>query len=141
MAPTNPRSPSQAPRRDRRGRGVRGPLAWPPVPAMRSRRETFDDVVIDVAERARVYLGTRHADVEFAVEEVPPTDPAPWEEQAAAVGRLVPVGGTAGHRIVIYRRPVETRARDVGEIAAIVREVVAEQVAALLNVPPSEIQL
>lgn len=108
---------------------------------MRSRRETFDDVVIDVAERARAYLGTRHADVEFAVEEVPPSDPAPWEEQAAAVGRLIPVGGTAGHRIVIYRRPVETRARDVGEVAAIVREVVAEQVAALLNVPPSEIQL
>jgi hypothetical protein len=120
---------------------VRGPLAWPPVPAMRTRRETFDDVVIDVAERARAYLGTRYADVEFAVEEVPPTDPAPWEEQAAAVGRLLPVGGTVGHRIVVYRRPVETRARDVGEVAAIVREVVAEQVAALLNVPPSEIEL
>ncbi|WP_083784529.1 metallopeptidase family protein [Janibacter sp. HTCC2649] len=141
MAPTDPRNSAQAPRRDRRGRGPRGPLAWPPVPAMRTRRETFDDVVIEVAERARAYLGTRYADVEFAVEEVPPTDPAPWEEQAAAVGRLLPVGGTVGHRIVIYRRPVETRARDVGEVAAIVREVVAEQVAALLNVPPSEIEL
>ena len=54
-----------------------GPLAWPPVPAMRSRRETFDDVVIDVAERAREYLGTRHAAVEFAVEEVPTDRPRP----------------------------------------------------------------
>lgn len=108
---------------------------------MRSRRETFDDVVIEVAERAREYLGTRYAGVEFAVEEVPSSDPAPWEEQAAAVGRLVPVGGAVGHRIVIYRRPVETRARDAAEVAVIVREVVAEQVAALLNVPPSEIDL
>ena len=72
---------------------------------------------------------------------MPSTDPAPWEEQAAAVGRLVPVGGAVGHRIVIYRRPVETRARDAAEVSVIVREVVAEQVAALLNVPPSEIDL
>lgn len=108
---------------------------------MRSRRETFDDVVIEVAERAREYLGTRHAAVEFAVEEVPTSDPAPWEEQVAPVGRLVPVGGAVGHRIVIYRRPVETRARDAAELSVIVREVVAEQVAALLNVPPSEIDL
>lgn len=108
---------------------------------MRSRRETFDDIVIEVAERAREYLGTRYAAVEFAVEEVPSADPAPWEEQAAAVGRLVPVDGAVGHRIVVYRRPVETRARDAGEVSVIVREVVAEQVAALLNVPPSEIDL
>ncbi|KGN40850.1 metallopeptidase family protein [Knoellia aerolata] len=141
MAPVDPPSSASARRRDRRGRGPRGPLAWPPVPAMRSRRETFDDVVIEVAERAREYLGTRYAGVEFAVEEVPSSDPAPWEEQAAAVGRLVPVGGAVGHRIVIYRRPVETRARDAAEVAVIVREVVAEQVAALLNVPPSEIDL
>ena len=116
-------------------------MAWPPVPAMRSRRETFDDIVIDVSERARDYLGNRYAAVEFAVEEVPPTDPAPWEEQAAPVGRLVPVGGAVGHRIVVYRRPVETRARDAAEVSVIVREVVAEQVAALLGVPVSEIDL
>lgn len=108
---------------------------------MRSRREIFDDIVIDVAERAREYLGNRYAAVEFAVEDVPPTDPAPWEEQAAPVGRLLPVGGVVGHRIVVYRRPVETRARDTGEVTAIVREVIAEQVAALLGVPTSEIDL
>lgn len=116
-------------------------MAWPPVPAMRTRREAFDEIVTDVSERARPYLGNRYAAVEFAVEDVPPTDPAPWEEQAAPVGRLLPVGGHVGHRIVVYRRPVETRARDAGEVAAIVREVVAEQVAALLNVPVSEIEL
>ncbi|MDT0213564.1 metallopeptidase family protein [Rothia sp. ARF10] len=141
MAPLDPRSPAPGRRRDRRGRGPRGPMAWPPVPAMRSRRETFDDIVIDVSERARDYLGNRYAAVEFAVEEVPPTDPAPWEEQAAPVGRLVPVGGAVGHRIVVYRRPVETRARDAAEVSLIVREVVAEQVAALLGVPTSEIDL
>ena len=57
------------------------------------------------------------------------------------MGRLVPVAGPVGHRIVVYRRPVETRARDAAEVSVIVREVVAEQVAALLGVPTSEIDL
>lgn len=108
---------------------------------MRSRREVFDDVVIDVAERARPYLGSRYAGVEFAVEDVPLSDPAPWEEQAAPLGRLLPVGGSVGHRVVVYRRPVEARVRDAEDLAAVVREVVAEQVAVLLGVPPSEIEL
>ena len=33
---------------DRRGRGFRGPLAWPPVPAMRSRSAQFDELVLDL---------------------------------------------------------------------------------------------
>ena len=85
------------------------------------------------AERADVIsIDQRDADVPLS---------ARGEEQAAAVGRLLPVGGAVGHRIVIYRRPVESRARDAAEVSVIVREVVAEQVAALLNVPPSEIDL
>jgi len=108
---------------------------------MRTRREAFDDIVIDVAEKARAYLGNRYAAVEFAVEDVPPTVTSPWEEREAPLGRLLPVGGPAGHRVVVYRRPVEARAHDAEDVTAIVREVVAEQVAALLGVPPSEIDL
>jgi hypothetical protein len=40
---------------------------------------------------------------------------------------------------VVYRRPVEARAQDDLDLADIVREVVTEQVAALLGVPPQEI--
>ena len=126
-------------RRDRHGRGLRGPMAWPAVPAMESRRERFDALVLDAGDRVRPHLGTRYADLELAVEEVPPMDPAPWEEQTAPLGRLIRGTATRPHRVVVYRRPVEARAQDDQDLADIVREVVTEQVAALLGVPPHEI--
>lgn len=126
-------------RRDRRGRGLRGPLAWPPVPAMLTRAERFDELVLDSADRVRPMLGQRYAATEFAVEDVPPDDPPPWEAQEAALGRLIRSSGRAPHRIVVYRRPVEARARDERDLGDLIHGVVVEQVAALLGVPPSEI--
>src|SRR4029079_18702896 len=79
-----------APRRDRRGRGVRGPLAWPAVPAMVTRRQQFDDLVLDSAARLEPRLGPRFEQVEFAVEDVPTTDPAPWERDGVPLGRVFP---------------------------------------------------
>ena len=69
----------------------------------------------------------------------PPQDPAPWEEQTAPLGRLLRGTTTRPNRVVVYRRPVEARAQDDLDLADIVREVVTEQVAALLGVPPQEI--
>ncbi len=126
-------------RRERHGRGVRGPLAWPPVPAMQTRRARFDTLVLDAADRMRPHLGTRYAGLEFAVEDVPAQDPTPWEEQTAALGRLLRGTTTRPPRVVVYRRPVEARAQDELDLADIVREVVTEQVAALLGVPPQEL--
>lgn len=114
-------------------------MAWPAVPAMESRRERFDALVLDAGDRVRPHLGTRYAELELAVEEVPPVDPAPWEEQTAPLGRLLRGTPTRPHRVVVYRRPVEARAQDEQDLADIVREVVTEQVAALLGVPPHEI--
>ena len=106
-------------------------MAWPPVPAMRSRAEHFDALVLDCADRVRPHLGTRYAALEFAVEEVPPAlNFAPLENAIAALTRAADV---------VYRRPIEARAHDDADLAEIVREVVTEQVAALLGVPPHEI--
>ncbi|WP_307812794.1 metallopeptidase family protein [Phycicoccus sp. CSK15P-2] len=126
-------------RRDRHGRRARGPLAWPPVPSMTTRRERFDDLVLDAADRLRPQLGTRYAATEFAVQDVPPTDPAPWDEQMAPLGRLLRATPERADRVVVYRRPVEARAADALDLAEIVAEVVTEQVAALLGVPPEEL--
>ena len=106
---------------------------------METRRASFDSLVLDSADRVRPHLGTRYAELEFAVEEVPPQDPAPWEEQTAPLGRLLRATGSRPDRVVVYRRPVEARAADDQDLADIVREVVTEQVAALLGVPPHEI--
>lgn len=106
---------------------------------MDTRRERFDDLVLDAADRLRPHLGSRYADLELAVEDVPPTDPAPWEEQVPPLGRLLRGTPARPHRVVVYRRPVEARAHDEQDLADLVREVVTEQVAALLGVPPEEL--
>ena len=114
-------------------------MAWPPVPAMRSRAERFDDLVLDAASRLEERIGRDFGDVEFAVEDVPPSDPAPWEAADVALGRMFAARGRMPARIVIYRRPVETRAEDPRELALLVNEVVVEQVAAMLGVDPAEL--
>lgn len=104
---------------------------------MTTRAERFDDLVLDSAQRLETVL-RGHA-VEFAVEDVPPSDPAPWEGEVVPLGRVFPGRGSVAARIVIYRRPVEARAADERELAQVVHDVVVEQVAALLGVRPGEV--
>lgn len=106
---------------------------------MATRRERFDELVLDSAARLESQLGARRAEVEFAVEDVPPSDPAPWESAAVPLGRLFPAQGRLPARVVVYRRPVESRAQDDRELSAIVQDVVVEQVAALLGMSPAEL--
>lgn len=126
-----------APRRDRRGRGPRGPLAWPPVPAMTSRSARFDTLVLDAVHLIEQRLGRDLSGLEVAVEEVPPADPAPWES-GIPLGRLFPAQGALAPRVVIYRRPVEARAQG-DELGVLVHEVVLEQVATLLGADPEDL--
>lgn len=116
---------------------MRGPLAHPVVPAMVTRAEAFDDLVLDIAHRYRPVLGRRWAQVEFAVEEVPPTGPAVWED-GIPLARLWPAEGRLPARIVVYRRPILTAARGLDH-AVVVHDVIVEQIALLLGVDPHEI--
>lgn len=106
---------------------------------MVSRREHFDDLVLDCAARLEPRMGGRYTEVEFAVEDVPPSDPAPWEREGVPLGRVFPAQGRVPARVVVYRRPIESRAQDARELTEIVQDVVVEQVAALLGVAPSEL--
>jgi hypothetical protein len=113
-------------------------MAWPPVPAMSSRRDRFDDYVLDAAARLEATCGRAFPAVEFAVEDVP-RGPAPWEHREVPLGRLFPATGSRPARIVVYRRPVETRVSDPRDVAALVADIVTEQVAGLLGVSPEEL--
>lgn len=128
-------------RRDRRGRGLRGPLLPPTLPGARSRAERFDDDVLAAVERVEHRWGKALEGVEFGVEDVPPSPPAPWEDGSVPLGRYFPADALAGlsHRVVLYRRPIETRAEDPKELRDLVRDVLVEQVAHLLSRNPEEI--
>lgn len=104
---------------------------------MTSRREHFDELVLDAAETVERRVG-HDLGLELAVEDVPPSDPAPWEH-GVALGRLFPAERGLPARLVIYRRPVTQRAHDEGELAALVSEVVTEQVARMLGRDPEDL--
>jgi predicted Zn-dependent protease with MMP-like domain len=133
------RTPQRRPRRrDRRGRGLRGPLLPAEAPAARSRAERFDDVVLDAVERLERRWRTELAPVEFAVEDVPPADPSPWEHGEVPLGRFFPAERGLPPRVVVYRRPVETRT-DEADLPVLVLEVVVEQVAHALGIDPEKV--
>ena len=126
-------------RRDRHGHGLRGPLLPREVPAWRSRSQAFDEQVLDAVERLARRLPDRLDGIEFAVEDVPPSDPAPWEHDEVPLGRVFPAHGELPARVVVYRRPVETRATGRDDLAPLVHEVVVEQVARLLGLTPEQV--
>ena len=128
-------------RRDRHGRGLRGPLLPPTLPGWRTRAERFDDLVLSLVERLERQVGPAMDGVEFAVEAVPPSDPAPWEAGAVPLARYFPADGAAGlaHRIVVYRHPVVARADGAVEIALLLRDVLVEQLAHVLGRDPEDL--
>jgi predicted Zn-dependent protease with MMP-like domain len=117
---------------------MRGPLLPADLPAARSRAERFDDLVLDAVERLERRWHDQLAEIEFAVEDVPPADPSPWEHGEVPLGRFFPADRSLPPRVVVYRRPVETRTEEA-ELAALVHEVVVEQVASALGVEPEKV--
>lgn len=126
-------------RRDRRGHGLRGALLDWRLPGAATRRERFDSLVVEAAREIARRWPQVDA-IEFAVEDVPPSAPAPWE-RGVTLGRFFAADRSQGltDRIVIYRRPCETRARTEPERADLVYAVVVEQVASALGRSPEEI--
>ncbi len=132
------------PARERRGRGVRGPLTLPGPLSPRgttprpTRRDDFDELVLSLVERLSRRWQAEWGDVEFGTEDVPQL-PEDWTDEPVPFGSLVRGSGATPHRIVLFRRPIELRATSRLERAALVNEVLVEHVADLLGRDPAEI--
>jgi len=124
-------------RRDRRGRGIRGPFAPQAVPITRTRAAAFDELVLDAVEHLEVRWADRLNKIQFAVEDVPPVaalgrstiEPVP-------LGAWFPATGNRPAQVVIYRRPIEARSSGLEELAELVHDVVVEKVADYLGLDP-----
>ncbi len=132
--------------RDRRGRGRRGPEIVPRVlgrPERPTRAERFDRAVLAVAAELEGRWGDRLPVIEYAVEDVPPpADPPGSGERPDAVvplSSLVPADHGSPARIVLFRRPVESRCLDRAEVRAVVHALVVEHVADLLGLDAAEV--
>jgi predicted Zn-dependent protease with MMP-like domain len=131
-------------RRDRRGRGVRGPAVLPGpltpagVPATRSRRDDFDAIVLTVVHRIEERWHRELGLVEFAVEETPMV-PDDWAAATVPLASLVRGAGGTPTRLVLFRRPIELRCETRADLSALVLTVLVEQVSELLGRQPEEI--
>ncbi len=76
--------------------------------------------------------------VEFGTEDVPEI-PVDWGDDPLPFGSLVKPKDGAPARIVVFRRPVEMRAKSRLERMALVNEILVEHVAELLGRDPEEI--
>ncbi|GFG51716.1 exonuclease [Mycolicibacterium agri] len=141
-------------RRSRRGREVRGPLLPPTVPGWRSRAERFDMAVLEAYEPIERQWQDRLSGLDVAVDEIPrmsPKDPdsVQWPPEvvadgAIALARLIPAGvdvrgNSTRARIVLFRKPIERRAKDAAELSELLHEILVAQVATYLGVEPSVI--
>jgi predicted Zn-dependent protease with MMP-like domain len=127
-------------RRDRRGRGIRGPFAPQAVPITRTRAAAFDELVLDAVEHLEVRWADQLNKIQFAVEDVPPAallgrstiEPVP-------LGAWFPATGNRPAQVVIYRRPIEARSTGLEELAELVHDIVVEKVAEYLGLDPEAV--
>jgi predicted Zn-dependent protease with MMP-like domain len=138
-------------RRDRHGRGLRGMLAPRPVPIAHTRGDAFDAMVLHAVDHLQPHLAEQLAQVEFAVEDVPDVshfgpgdfdfDDDILDDNAVPLSRLYRngVAGISTPVIVVYRRPLESRAAQSEDLADLVHDVVVEQLARLLGRSTDEI--
>ncbi|GAA4851524.1 metallopeptidase family protein [Kitasatospora terrestris] len=113
-------------------------MAPPQVPISLTRSELFDDYVRESVERLE-RRWPQLADVEFAVEEVPLPGKGEPDPDGVPLGRVIPAHQGRPSLILVFRRPVEIRAKSREDRAALVHEILIEQVAELLGLSPDAI--
>lgn len=138
----------------RRGRGVRGAMLPPSVPARRSRGEQFDRLVLEAFAPLDARWHNRLTKLDIAVDEVPKIralhpDSVTWPDEVVADGavplsRLIPAGMDRHNvatraRVVLFRKPLELRAHDPEDLLDLLHEVLVQQVATYLGVDPDVI--
>lgn len=130
---------------------MRGPLLPTRLPAHRTPAETFDEMVLEAVEHLSPAWSAQLAQVDFAVEDVPDVgDGRRWPDlddldvvadANVPLGRVVDASRSPGGRplIVLFRRPLESRAIDEEDLADLVLEVVVDRFAHVLGRDPDEI--
>jgi len=130
-------------------------MLYPPtLPAAKTRAERFDAMVLEALEPIEQRWGAELTDLDLAVDDVPEVDQTSPDEVVWQAGVLADVGVPLAQlvpagvdpeglpsraRIVLYRRPLEARARGGADLADLLHEVLVEQVAEYLNIEPDAV--
>ncbi len=136
---------------ERRGRGPRGTILPPGVPARLSRSGAFDQLALSAFSVIDADWHDRLTKLDIAVDDIPKISArnprtVVWPPEVVADGpvplaRLIPAGLTRDGRptrarLVLFRRPLELRAGKPEELMLLIHDVLVEQIADYLGVTP-----
>ena len=125
--------------RNRHGRGTRTPMFGTRLPHYRTRSGMFDDMVAAQIRRLNGAWPQFVQSVQFAVEDVPPSQPAPWEDHPELNSQCFPASHGVPARIVLYRMPIQAVARSRMDMQLVIRDEVVARLADLFGRRPEEI--
>ena len=132
--------------RDRHNRGMRGRLAWPnpytgaPVP-LRSRQtkaQFFVMCVHDALAQIQEHCPQALAAVDVGVEDVP-TPGTSWTRDRVPLAAAVSALPDRNGQVVVFRRPLERRARTRAGLRILVFRTIVEQLSEATGIPVDDI--
>lgn len=125
--------------RNRHGRGIRTPTFGRRLPRYRTRSGYFDDCVASQLRRLAAAWPELVQPVQFAVEDVPPSAPAPWEAEPNLSSQAFAATHGSPARVVLYRMPLQTHAQDRQDLQFLIRDELVYRLAELYGRRPEEI--
>jgi predicted Zn-dependent protease with MMP-like domain len=117
------------------------------VPIAATPGDRFDRIASEAVEHVEHRWRAELAEVEFAVDLVPSHDldtepPAvngAIESGGVLLAAIIPAHGREKAHIVLYRKPIELRARDVEDLEDLVHDIVVHVIANFLGLDPETV--
>lgn len=125
--------------RNRHGRGLRAPIFGTRLPQYRTASGMFDAMVAAQIRRLNSAWQALTKDVQFAVEDVPPSQPLLWEQNRRILLQAFPASRGMQSRIVLYRLPLCTHVSSRSELQYAIRDELVQCLAELYGRRPEEI--
>ncbi|MFU0558492.1 metallopeptidase family protein [Gardnerella vaginalis] len=125
--------------RNRHGRGMRAPMFGTRLPRYRTASGMFDSKVAGQIRRLNSAWSNLIKDVQFAVEDVPPSQPVLWENNKRIMSQAFPSSKGMPKRIVLYRLPLCTHVTSRAELQYAIRDEIVQRLAELYGRRPEEI--
>lgn len=118
---------------------MRAPMFGTRLPRYRTASGMFDSMVAAQIRRLNSAWSNLIKDVQFAVEDVPPSQPVLWESHKRIMSQAFPASKGIPQRIVLYRLPLCTHVTSRAELQYAIRDEIVQRLAELYGRRPEEI--
>ena len=118
---------------------MRAPMFGTRLPRYRTASAMFDSMVAGQIRRLNSAWSNLIKNVQFAVEDVPPSQPVLWEDNKRIMSQAFPASKGIPQRIVLYRLPLCTHVTSRAELQYAIRDEIVQRLAELYGRRPEEI--